>query len=149
MEVKKEYLDWLSSNDTGISSKTMLEAITEIPTGRCDIPYDMADVGRCVRMLRKFPDLRPQIGKVISKHIEWMPFIDCWKELERLYDECVEYESLSDDDKKRLKQKKYFYNPKDSARNLINELVTASRYLRGLRMQNNSCSWRNTPPESF
>ncbi len=44
MEVKKEWLEWLASNDTGISSKTMLEAITGVPTGRC------------VRMLRKLPE---------------------------------------------------------------------------------------------
>ena len=80
MQVNKEHLQWLASADTGISSKTMLSAITGVPTNRCDIPYDISDVGRCVRMLRVLPVLRPQISKVIDAHIEWMPFIDCWKE---------------------------------------------------------------------
>jgi hypothetical protein len=67
MEVKKEWMEWLASGDTGISSKTMLGAITGIPTEREDIPYDIADVGRCVRMLRKCPDLRPQIKRSESR----------------------------------------------------------------------------------
>lgn len=108
MEVKKEWLEWLAGGDTGISSKTMLEAITGIPTDRFDIPYDIADIGRCVRMLRQFPDLRPQIEKVMIKHKEWMPFIDCWKELERRYDECVKFQALPEEEKKKMKNKKIF-----------------------------------------
>jgi len=68
MEVKKEWMEWLASRDTGTSSKTMFSAITGIPVDGYDVPYDIADVGRCVRMLRRLPDLRPQLEKVIIKH---------------------------------------------------------------------------------
>lgn len=149
MEVKKEHLDWLSSRDTGISSKTMLSAITGIPVGCCDIPYDIADVGRCVKMLRALPDLRSQLSKVIEVHNHWMPFIDCWKELERRYDECVVFEAMPELEKLKMKRKKHFVSPNDSAWNKICELVCASRYLKGLRMQNSSSCWGNSPPKEF
>lgn len=149
MEVKKEHLEWLSSRDTGISSKTMFSAITGIPVGCCDIPYDIADVGRCVRMLRALPDLRSQLSKVIDLHKEWTPFIDCWKELERRYDECINFERLSEDEKKSAKRKKHFVSPNDYAWDTIQQLVCASRYLRGMRMHNSSSSWRNVPPDEF
>ena len=149
MEVKKEYLEWLTSRDTGISSQTMLEAITGIPTNSCDIPYDIADVGRCVRLLRRFPELRIQIELVMVKHKEWTPFIDCWKELERRYDECVAFESLTVDEKNKMKRQKHFETPNDTTWDLICRLVCASRYLKGWRMQNGQNSWSNIPPKSY
>ena len=149
MEVKKEWMEWLASRDTGISSKTMFAAITGVPTGECDVPHDIADVGRCVRMLRKLPDLRPQIEKVMIKHKEWMPYIDCWKELERRYDECVAFEALPGDEKKKMKKRKHFYSPNETTWKLMCELGTASRYLKGMRMQNSSSSWRNAPPTDY
>lgn len=149
MEVKESWMNWLASHDTGVSSKTMFSAITGVPTDACDIPYDIADVGRCVRMLRALPDLRPQIEKVMIKHKEWMPFIDCWKELERRYDECVAFEALPEEEKNKMKKKKYFHSPNDSTWHLMSELVTASRYLRGWRMQNSSTSWSNLAPKTY
>lgn len=148
MEVKKEWLDWLASGDTGISSKTMLSAITGIPISeRPDVPGDIADVGRCVRMLRKCPDLRGQLQKVIDKHKEWMPYIDCWKELEKLYDECVAFEAKSEEEKKAFKKKRR--SPNEEAWELIQKLECASRYLRGMRIQNDHCSWKNQAPQKY
>lgn len=149
MEVKKEWMEWLASRDTGISSKTMFAAITGIPTGECDVPHDISDVGRCVRMLRKLPDLRPQIEKVMIQHKQWMPYIDCWKELERRYDECVAFEALPEEEKNKMKRRKNFSSPNERAWNLLCELACASRYLSGWRMQNSSSSWRNKAPDEY
>lgn len=149
MEVKKEWLDWLAGGDTGTSSETMFSAITGIPVKYHDTPGDIADVGRCVRMLRQLTDLRPQLEKVIIKHKEWMPFIDCWKELERRYDECVAYEKLSKEEQNKMKRRKHFQSPNDTAWKLMCELSTASRYIKGLRMQNGHNYWRNVPPDNF
>jgi hypothetical protein len=149
MEVKNEWLQWMASQDTGISSETMFSAITGVPVAMRDIPHDMADVGRCVRMLRRLPDLRPQIEKVILQHKEWMPFIDCWKELERLYDECVAFERLPAEEKAKMKKRKHFVSPNTKAWDLMQQLETASYYLRGMRMQNSSSSWSNRPPKDY
>jgi hypothetical protein len=149
MEVKKEWLEWLAGGDTGTSSETMFSAITGIPTRYRDVPGDIADVGRCVRMLRKLPELRSQLHKVIEAHREWTPYIDCWKELERRYDECVAFEALSKDEQAKLKRKKHFTSPNDSTWNLMQRLECASRYLRGMRMQNSSTHYRNQPPSTY
>jgi len=150
MEVKKEWLDWLASSDTGTSSKTMFSAITGTPISeRPDVPGDIADIGRCVRMLRKCPDLRDKLHMVIDKHKEWMPFIDCWKELEKLYDECRIFEALLPAEQNKMKKRKHFTSPNEQAWNLMEQLNVASRYLRGMRIQNDHHSWKNQPPTSY
>jgi len=146
---ENQCLEWLASGDCGISSKTMLFAITGIPTDCYDHPHDIADVGRCVRMLRKLPFLRPKIGMVIEKFPHWMPFIDCWQHLERRYDECVAFEALPLEERARMKRRKHFESPSSKAWNTIQEIVCASRYLRGMRMQNSPSSWANKAPSKY
>jgi hypothetical protein len=146
---EKQCLEWLASGDCGISSKTMLFALTGIPAGDRDHPHDIADVGRCVRMLRELPFLRPKIGMVIEKFPHWMPFIDCWEHLERLYDDCVKFERLDAAEKAAEEKRKHFKSPNEKAWNLIQEIVCASRYLRGMRMQNSPISWANKAPSKY
>lgn len=145
MEVKENWLNWLQGRDTGISSKTMFSALTGIPVVCYDIPYDIADIGRCIRMLKACPELRNSIYKVSDKHIEWQPFIDCWKQLEIDYEECCKWEALSDSEQKNLKRRKHFYVPNDKYWNLMEQLVMTSRYLKGMRMQGTSDSYNNKP----
>lgn len=134
MEIEEKYMKWLTGNDTGISSRTMFASLIGIAIDDNDIPSNMRNIGRCVRMLRQFPELRKKLTFVIKEHIEWMPFIDCWKELEKLYDDCI----LSPHSKSNA-----------IAWNLIQCLSFASRYLRGMRIQNNSNCWSNKAPDSF
>lgn len=149
MEVKKQWMDWLASGDTGVSSETMFSAITGVPVRSHGIPYDIDDIGRCVRMLRRLPDLRPQLSKVIAKHKGWMPFIDCWKEIEELYDECVEYEKLSIEEKKKKKRQKYYLNPLKRSQELMNQLRFVSYYMDGMRIQNRSGHFKNQAPKTY
>lgn len=148
MEVKKEWLEWLASGDTGISSETMFSAITGVPVQRNDVPHDIGDFGRCHRML-KATNLRDQIGKVVEKFPSWTPYIDCWIELENLYEECRKWEKLSQEEQKAMKKKKYFEVPNDKFWKLMEELRFASRYMGGMRIQNYSNHWRNQPPNKF
>lgn len=150
MEVNRSWLDWLASGDTGISSETMFSAITGIPVSRYDVPKDIADIGRCVRMLRKLPDLRTQLHKVIEKHKEWMPYIDCWRELESRYDECQGWDKLTEVQQKRMRLlKRNFKNPNQQADELLKKLQYASYYLQGMRIQNFSHSWTNRAPKNY
>jgi len=149
MNVKKQYLEWWAGGDAGISSKTILYYLTGIPCSSKDIPHDIADVGRCVRMLRKFPELRERLGEVTNHNKQWMPFIDCWKKLETLYDECVKFESLPENEAKKLRKQKGFESPNDKAWDLIQKLKFASYYLSGMRCQNSPNSWSTKPPKTF
>ncbi len=146
MEIDKKYLEWLASDDTGISSQTILSYLTGIPVKYKGTPHDMSDVGRCVRMLRLFPELRTKIGDVIVRDKSWMPFIDCWKELERRYDELEKWYLIPVEQRKKEARKKYFTNPAESASDVMRQLSMASHYLIGMRCQNSSTSWANREP---
>lgn len=90
----KPYVDWANGPDSGISSRTLLSAIT----GRSflpyrfgpDVPHDPADFGRCVRLLDNFPELRPQLAKVAEEHPRWAGHVARWAEFEAMYRAAIE-----------------------------------------------------------
>lgn len=149
MQIDIKYLEWFNGNDTGVSSKSIVSMLTGIPYSGCDIPYDNSDFGRCHRMLKRFPELRERIGELADKDIRWMPFIDCWKELERLYEQQVEFNNLSLDEQKKQKRKKYFFDSGQYLFDKMQTLVDISRYLRGMRYQNSTSSMANKPPKTY
>ena len=54
-------IEWLMSGDTGISSETICAVMTGSKKGGvfgADIPHDVADFGRCYRLLKNFPEWR-------------------------------------------------------------------------------------------
>lgn len=128
--IKPEYLEWMASSDTGLSSKTILCSICGIDNDNPSVPADASDVGRCVRLLNKFPELRDHLYMVYERHVKWMPYIDCWQEIEYLHR--MAFFSTSHD--------KFLYH-------LLNKLSFASNYLSGLRIQNYSNSWANKSPD--
>lgn len=148
MEIKKEYMQWMSGRDTGISSETIMSAILGIDYNRPDVPYDAADFGRCARMLEQFPELRKELKLVSDKHKIWIPFIDCWKQLERDYKECKKWWALPEAEQKKLKRRKHFYNPAELFYNKLKTLVDVGRYLNGMRYQNSMNSMSNKAPET-
>lgn len=149
MTITTKQAEWLASSNTGISSETMFSAITGVPVKYYDIPHDIHDVGRCINMLKELPEFRPLIKRVFEKHIAWMPFIDCWKELESIYKECQKFDKLTKEERRKFLRRKLNQDPYERARELISNLKTASRYLEGWRINNNSNNWSNREPKSF
>lgn len=85
-ESMKAYVEWANGDDSGTSSKTILAAITGYPfVQRGDVPHDPSDFGRCVRLLDRFPELRPELAKVVEKHPRWAPHVERWDEFEAMY----------------------------------------------------------------
>ena len=78
---------WLFSNDTGISSKTILAVILGFPCDWKSPPSDPADFGRCYRLLKKIPELRAELHQMRSEGDVWGALVDQWDELEMLYEE--------------------------------------------------------------
>jgi hypothetical protein len=99
-ESMRAYVEWANGGDSGISSATMLGAITGhnfLNDGRVgsyrwrpDVPHDPGDFGRCYRLLERFPELRPQLHKVAEKHPEWARLVERWAELEAMYRAAIE-----------------------------------------------------------
>ena len=89
--------EWILSDDTGISSKTIWAVMMEVVRvpqrcrGKYDIPHDPSDFGRCYRLLKLFPEWRKNIQKVGEIFPKWRPMVERWDELTALYEE--EYRS--------------------------------------------------------
>lgn len=83
------YYDWADGPDSGISSRTIVRAITGahvLERWEPSPPWDDDDFGRCSRVLKRFPELRPQLHKVAEAHPAWRTLVDAWDELEALYE---------------------------------------------------------------
>lgn len=93
---------WLLLGKTGISSKTIVYALTGIniesfikrgeeilhfTTNHFDVPYDPSDFRRCLLLLELFPEWRARLPEVAEKFPRWKPLVDAWDELEALYAE--------------------------------------------------------------
>jgi len=82
--------EWLRSWDTGRSSLTIYRFNTMLASGYvhdADIPYDAADLGRCLRLLAVAPpawtDNLRDLAALLPK---WKPYVDHWAELRAMYE---------------------------------------------------------------
>ena len=90
---------WLKGTDVGSSSKVLAMTLAGISTHTIDLynqkahPYDPSDIGRCFRMLDRFPHLRDNLFLMNKVSPVWKKLVGRWDELRSLYDE--EYPSGS------------------------------------------------------
>ena len=75
-----DVLDWMTGGDTGMSSK---EIAMHMTTGQADrsYPLDPADLGRCLRLLERFPEWRPRIGEMAKYGPVWARYVERWDEM--------------------------------------------------------------------
>lgn len=94
---------WLMGTDTGSSSVAMFAALApeerdakaaehrmESRDGWGSYPVDPADLGRCIRLLDKFPEWRNRLRDVAERYEDipaWPALIEHWDELEVAYHE--------------------------------------------------------------
>lgn len=77
--------DWLNSHDTGISSESIFYYMAlglEVGFG----PSDPADLGRCIRLLDRFPEWKPRLPEM-TKCKGWQPIIERWDEIVSCFEE--------------------------------------------------------------
>lgn len=75
---------WLKSDDTGKSSEFL--ALTLSGRSReFAVPYDVADFGRCVRMLRVCPGLKDKLDIMKEHGPIWKRLVESWDLLEEYY----------------------------------------------------------------
>jgi hypothetical protein len=81
-------IEWLLSDDTGISSRTIFATMTNshVAPHNMPIPFDPADFGRCYRLLKAFPLWRLRLREVADRFPEWGPIVNAWPELEAIYE---------------------------------------------------------------
>ena len=89
-ETLTKVIAWLLSGETGVSSETIVSAVLGIEYEGASPPQDSGDFGRCLELLTRIPELRPQLGKVAEAYPDWAPLVKRWRELEYIYHEEVE-----------------------------------------------------------
>lgn len=79
--------EWLMSDDTGTSSKTILSVMTNTSGHYLGSPpADNDDFGRCYRLLLVFPQWRSRLQEVADRFPAWGPMVKAWEELETLWE---------------------------------------------------------------
>lgn len=106
----EQIFEWTQKGNIGISSNTMLFAITgkSVYGDSRDIPGDWSDFNRCMELVSTVDIVNKNIHKVAEVYPMWKPIIREWdvlvkkwkqkddknnpfyKHLESLYDECME-----------------------------------------------------------
>lgn len=84
--------EWLTGNDTGVSSKYMASvalAGSVIKSRWGDTtPWDATDLGRCVRLIEKAPTVRNCFPVLRQASPVWAAYVDNWDELTMLWHHC-------------------------------------------------------------
>lgn len=72
-----DVIRWMAGDDTGASSKAIACHMTG---GTCDgsYPLDPADLGRCLRLLRLFPDWEPRMPEMAKYSLPWKRLAEDW-----------------------------------------------------------------------
>lgn len=79
--MKADYFTWLSGDDTGISSKAIMTHLNGGKVRGWSNPSDPADLGRCLRLLRQFPELATRINEMAAVGPVWAALVARWDEL--------------------------------------------------------------------
>ena len=77
-----EWRYWLAGNDSGVSSESLMCAHHgTTPRNGWFEPADSDDFGRCYRLIRLFPQVRPAVDLLAQKHAGWAALAPIWDEL--------------------------------------------------------------------
>lgn len=86
-DTEMQVADWLTSDDTGLSSRFMARILSGLPPGDGQPyhPYDTSDFGRCHRLLEKAPALRSLLPRMAGQSDIWKKLVENWDEITKLY----------------------------------------------------------------
>lgn len=90
-DINARLVDWLTSGDTGTSSEAIALWLARGRKGRwgADTPSDPSDLGRCLRLLDKFPEFRARFAEMADAGGHWPTFVERWPEFEATFlEEC-------------------------------------------------------------
>lgn len=80
MEYYARVIEWMGGDDTGLSSKAIAMHMTGAKSNG-SYPHDPADLGRCLRLLEKFPEWKPRIKEMAKYGGVWKRYSDRWEEM--------------------------------------------------------------------
>lgn len=78
--------EWLAVGNRGLSSESIVFRCVGVSC-HVDWPYDVGDFGRCEKLFRQIPTLRPVAYKVMpTTGPVWAGLVAAWGELAEMYD---------------------------------------------------------------
>lgn len=82
-----EILEWTSKGNIGVSSNTILFAITgkSVYGNSRDIPGDWSDFNRCLTLYNSVKVVRDNLELVTKIYPKWIPIIREWEKLTELH----------------------------------------------------------------
>ena len=83
----RKLVQWLTSDECGLSSTTIACVMAGAACGRPATPVDDDDFGRCHRLLQRFPGFRSRLDEVADAYPEWRPIVARWTELKTAHQE--------------------------------------------------------------
>jgi hypothetical protein len=84
--------EWFCSRDTGESSKCIAAYMAGADMDKVrsnSTPYDPSDLGRCLRLLEKFPEWKPRMGEMAQVSKGWEKILPHWDEAARIMEQEV------------------------------------------------------------
>lgn len=76
--------EWLHSHDTGMSSEAIFHYMALGVKGGA-VPSDTADLGRCVRLLDRFPEWAARVSELACISDDWAALSSIWEDLVTAY----------------------------------------------------------------
>jgi len=77
--------EWMTCDDTGISSETIWAVMMGVPAHKidADIPHDAGDFGRCVALIDFIPEWKDRLCEVAAAFPEWKEVVRNWDTLHK------------------------------------------------------------------
>lgn len=82
--IQDRALRWFAAGHTGLSSEAIARFMLWGEKKK-DIPWDLSDFGRCVRLLNEIPEWRERLPEMAESIPAWSGLVERWSELERLH----------------------------------------------------------------
>ena len=82
----RELVEWMASDDCGLSSMTMACVMAGAACDRPSTPLDDDDFGRCHRLVKRFPQFRGRLHEVADTYPEWKPIVARWDTLKTAHE---------------------------------------------------------------
>lgn len=86
--------EWAKSWDTGVSSMTIYDFMSQGFSSNPNAPQDASDFGRCVRLLNVAPGWRQRLPELGALYPMWQPLVEDWDDLVKMFED-RDFETLN------------------------------------------------------
>lgn len=82
-------IQWIFGDDTGNSSMSLVASFLGVRQELVDAPFDPADLGRCLRLIRLVPGIRKHVDVLAERDENWSRLAPHWDKLAAMMEDEV------------------------------------------------------------